>query len=149
MVSSSRDLSGEGVASINLRPPQIGLAAKLVAANYLLGWALFPLSWHYYSRFMSVTDLLISQAFAAALSIWLFFNIYSGRNWARLLFVVVWLLGAAALLTPTSLAVIKAAPAVARASTVLGIAVNLTVLWLLFVSPGRTWFKNRNSMRVA
>jgi hypothetical protein len=68
----------------------------------------------------------------------LIFKISSGRNWARVTFVVIFLLGLV-LGLPGLMAEFQRAPALALVSVVTAV-LQLWAVILLFTSPGKGWF---------
>jgi hypothetical protein len=122
------------------RPSQIVLAIRLAAIAYGLGLVGILVSWDYYSKLQSTGSLVVNQLFSAALMIWIYYKIYVGRNWARIVLLVFSLIGTATMLSSVVMNLLLAAPAIAKVQMVVGVLVNLTVLWLLFLSPGRRWF---------
>ena len=88
-------------------------------------------------------QFFLGQAFGAAIAIWIYYKIYHGRNWARILFLISVLLGLAALLVPMAIEIVKAAPAFMKIVMISGHLINVAVVWLLFFSPGRHWFNKR------
>jgi hypothetical protein len=123
------------------RPRQIVLAVQLAVLGYVLGLVVLLLSWSYYTSIQSATMLIVSQALSLVVFVWLYAKIYAGRNWARITLLVFTLLGFLGLLSETTVKLIMAGPAVAKVQMVVGLGLNLTILWLLFLSPGREWFR--------
>lgn len=123
------------------RPPQVVLAIRLAVAGLIVGLVAMGLSWEYYSSMGGTVSLVVGQTVGLLISVWIYYKIYSGRNWARVLYLVFVLLGLLIFASSTVRAQIFAAPLIARASTVVNNGIALAVLWLLFTRPGSTWFK--------
>jgi hypothetical protein len=123
------------------RPRQVVFAVRLAAVNYVLGLLSILVSWEYFSKLQSPGAILANQLFSVALLIWIYYKIYHGRNWARIVLLVFSVLGALLILSSAVMSLLAAAPFIAKAQMVIGIAVNLIILWLLFISPGRHWFR--------
>jgi hypothetical protein len=128
---------------VRARPREVVLAVQLAAGGYLLGLAVFAASWSYYSRLQSPAQLVMSQTFTLILLAWLYYKVYRGRNWARITLLVFFLFGSLFIFNRTFLNIISATPALAKANMILGTVINIAVLWLLFFSPGREWFRKR------
>ena len=130
------------------RPREVVLAIQLAVANYLFGVAVIVLTWSYYSRFQSTGALITNQVFSVAISLWLYAKIYAGRNWARITLLALSVFGAAFTgffsLNRTFVNIIAGAPLISKVQMAVGLVFTLMILWLLFVSPGREWFKNRS-----
>ncbi len=125
----------------HVRPTQVVLAIRLAALNYGLGLIAILVSWEYFSRLQSIGSLIFNQIFSLALSVWLYYKIYVGRNWARVTLLVFFALGSFMTLSSLVRDLLMSAPVMAKAQMVLGIGIGLTILWLLFFSPGRHWFR--------
>ena len=125
------------------RPRQIVLAVQLAAIGYVLGLAVLVVAWDYYSKLQPNGAVLFNQVFALAISVWLYGKVYAGRNWARIVLLVLAIVGMAFTFNQTFVTLLKAAPLIAKVQMVVGIGTNVAILWLLFLSPGREWFKKR------
>jgi hypothetical protein len=121
------------------RPSQVVLAIKLAVISYLLGLVSIALSWSYYKNLQSPASLFGGQVFAVALITWLYSKIYQGRNWARIVLLVFTIIGL--LFVPLSLPLMKTAPLIVKLQTVVGTIISLWIVWLLFFSPGKEWFR--------
>ena len=123
------------------RPAQIVLAIRLAAIGYVLGLISIAISWDYFSRLQSIGSLIWNQLFSLALLVWIYYKIYVGRNWARITLLVLFVLGAAVMLSRVVMDVLIAAPTLEKVQMAVGMAINLTTLWLLFAPPGSYWFR--------
>jgi hypothetical protein len=101
------------------------------------------LSWDYYSALQPVSVTIATQVLTVVLSGWIYFKIYAGRNWARIVLLVFSIIGAPMYLTDSFMDLMAAAPVLAKVQMVFGAATTLIGLWLLFLSPGREWFRKR------
>src|SRR5262245_33135722 len=100
------------------RPSQVGLVIKLAVINYLLGIVCITFSWSYYKNLQSLGSLIGGQVVTIALGVWLYYKIYQGRNWARIVLLVLTIIGL--LFLPLTLPLIKAAPLFVKLQTVVG-----------------------------
>lgn len=124
------------------RPPQIALAVKLAAAGYALSLLAVVLTWSsFYSKLGSLSYVILNQVVSVAVLIWLYYKIWLGRNWARILILVFTALGALTMLNSTVRATLAAQPPASMVVMLLNYGVSIVILWLLFVSPGRVWFQ--------
>jgi hypothetical protein len=121
------------------RPRQIVWVVQLAAFNYLLGLVSIAIAWDYFSRLQSLVPTIISQAFTLVILFWLYYKIYQGRNWARIVWLVLSLLGFAML--PFTYKLLGAMPGVMKLQMFIGLGVTLAIIWLLFFSPGKHWFQ--------
>ena len=125
------------------RPRQVVIAVQLAAINYVLGLAALLLSWDYFVRLQSAGVLIVNQLFSLALVAWLYSKIYAGRNWARITWLVSYSIGVLFAFNQAVTTLLKAAPLITKVQMVVGLLMSVAILWLLFLSPGREWFKKR------
>lgn len=120
-------------------PPQVTAAIKLWVASYCFGLLMFAWEWDYYSKLPPVA-LVVGQLWTLALSGWLFYKIYRGRNWARITWLVLSVVGFVMTLSGPVTSAVDQMPTTGRVQMVLGMGINAITLWLLFFSPARHWF---------
>lgn len=123
------------------RPAQITAAIWLAAISYGMGFVVVFLSWDYYSKLQTVGTFLVSQLFSLLILVWINYKIYVGRNWARIVVLVFAVIGVLMTLNRAVLDLLASAPTIAKIQMFVGLGLNLTILWLLFLSPGRLWFR--------
>ena len=127
-------------APLGAPPTQVTLAIKLWAASYCLGFFSIVIYWDYFTNLQPAGSLLFNQAFSLAISGWLYYKIYLGRNWARITLLVMAILGFAMSASGTVRSMVSAMPMPIKVQMLLSVGVNFVVLWLLFFSAGRRWF---------
>jgi hypothetical protein len=123
------------------RPPQILFAIKLAAAGYVMGLIVMIICWEYYAVLQSVSATILTQVISLALGVWFYSKIHQGRNWARITLLVFSMIGLLMYSTQGVATLLKAAPALVKAQMAIGLVINFWTLWLLFLSPGREWFR--------
>lgn len=124
------------------RPPQIALVVKLAAGGYVLSLLAVVLTWSsFYSKLGSLSYVILNQLLSVAVLFWLYYKIWLGRNWARILILVFTALGALTMLNSTVRTTLAAQPPAGTIVMLLNYGVSIVILWLLFVSPGRVWFR--------
>jgi hypothetical protein len=124
------------------RPPQIALVVKLAAGAYALSLLAVMLTWSsFYSKLGSLSYVILNQVVSVAVLIWLYYNVWLGRNWARILILVFTVLGALTMLNGDVRSMLAAQPPAGMLVMLLNYGVSIVILWLLFVSPGRVWFQ--------
>ena len=123
------------------RPPQIVTAIWLAVIGYCLGMIVIFLSWDYYAKLQTIGAFIWGQVFTLSLTIWIYHKIYVGRNWARITLLVFTLMGCLITLSRTVMELLATAPTIAKVQMFIGLALNGSILWLLFFSPGRYWFR--------
>lgn len=128
------------------RPRQVVTAIWLAAIGYGLGLLVMFLSWDYYSKLQSTGMFIGSQLFSLAIMVWIYYKIYVGRNWARIVLLVFSILGGLAILNRAVMDLLAAAPAIAKVQMYVGLGLNAAILWLLFFSPARQWFRRSSTV---
>lgn len=123
------------------RPRQVVIAIWLAAIGYGLGLLVMSLSWDYYSKLQSMGMFIGSQLFSLTIMVWIYYKIYVGRNWARIVLLVFSILGGLAILNRAVVDLLAAAPTIAKVQMYVGLGLNAAILWLLFFSPARQWFR--------
>jgi hypothetical protein len=135
------DISGEGASQE--RPAQVALALKLAIIGLALGALAASLSWRQLGSFVITPRLVATQALTLVLVAWVYYNIYVGRNWARILLLAVAITGPFIYLNDAMRTMLLEAPAIAKVSHVVNACISIAVLYLLFTRPGSTWFKRQ------
>jgi hypothetical protein len=124
------------------RPPEVVRAVGLLWLNYAIGIIVMIISWNYQTTLSTPMRIWIQQFLGFLLALWVYHKIYEGRNWARILHLVIVLLSiAGSVLAYRFIAqMLSSAPAMVKASLLLSPMLNLYIVWLLFFTPGRKWF---------
>jgi hypothetical protein len=123
------------------RPTQITTAIWLAAISYVMGLVVVLFSWDYYSRLQTMGAFLGSQLFSLFILIWIYYKIYVGRNWARIVLLVFSVIGVLMTVNGAVMDLLAAAPTIAKVQMFVGLGLSGVILWLLFFSPGRHWFR--------
>jgi hypothetical protein len=121
------------------RPREIVWVIQLAVLNYVLGLISMAVAWDYFARLQPLKSTIISQVFTLVIMFWLYYKIFQGRNWARIVWLVFSLLGLA--IMPFTYQLLDAAPGVIKLQMLIGFAFTLAIMWLLFFSPGKHWFR--------
>ena len=121
------------------RPREIVWVVWLAVFNYGLGLVSIVIAWDYFSRLQSIAPTIVSQAFTLVILFWLYYKIFQGRNWARITWLVLTLLGLA--MMPMTYKFLGAAPSILKLQMLIGFGITLVILWMLFFSPGKRWFR--------
>ena len=126
------------------RPSQVSTATLLLYGSLGLGVINSSVLWpHSRPAFHGFT--LFIQAFTFALLAWLTYNIWRGRNWSRVTFVILWIIG-----FPFSIPIflkLFAHSTLTGSISLLQNALQLGALYLLFTQPGRSWFRSSPNNR--
>lgn len=125
------------------RPRQVVLAVQLAAASFVVGLLVMFLTWDYYVTLQPVGQMVATQIVTLAILVWLYAKIYAGRNWARITLLVLTLVGMLGIFSDTAVALYRGAPMLAKVWMFIGHGLSLVTLWLLFLSPGKEWFRKR------
>ncbi|MCG3123218.1 MAG: hypothetical protein GIKADHBN_01628 [Phycisphaerales bacterium] len=136
-------------APIRTRPKPIALVLQLAVVNYVIGAVTTVVAWDFFAPMQSIGRASISQLVSLAFATWVYYKIYKGRNWARVLLLTFWIVGVAVSFTSTVQNLMSGAPWIVKAQLVLSFGISLAIICLLFTSPGRDWFRKSSSGRVA
>lgn len=124
-----------------VRPKEVLLAVRLLWIMYGVGLLVLAANRAWVISRQSAVVLVTTEAISLVLSFWVYNRILAGKNWARMLL----LLGAASTVLvfsiPQMRAMFQNAPPLTKISAAVKAPFSLYVLWLLFVSPGRHWFR--------
>ena len=123
------------------RPFQVTMAARLLMGSLALGVVTDALLWSRLTSRTSVGFVLGVQAVTVALILWLTYKIWQGRNWARVTQAVLTVAG-----LPFYIPTLKgyfSISAAAGSVSALQTALQLVAIYLIFIGPGRKWFKAR------
>lgn len=126
------------------RPIQVTLAINLWAANICIGFFLDPST-----KPLSAGSLLSTLLLPLILLVWLLYKIYLGRNWARITWLVMSLIGGLVLAGGHFRGIASDMPMPSMVGMLISVGINLVVLWLLFFSAGRRWFSARKKPSAA
>jgi hypothetical protein len=142
--SSASVVDGQKSQEAEGPPYQVVIAIRLAAINYAFGLIMIVAFWDYFSTIQTAGSLIWNQAFSLAFSVWIYYKIYIGRNWARITLLVVGgllvLLATSRVFTDKFMELVGPAPPLVKLSMMIAPAITLTILWLLFLSAGRHWF---------
>ena len=117
------------------RPTQVTVAAIILWTSIAAGCA-------YAFTMLTVASLpAVITVGMVLLSGWVVYEILKGRNWARIILLIVTVAGALALCTSLVLIPISSATRTSYEIRLLESALRITALVLLFVQPGRGWYK--------
>jgi hypothetical protein len=124
------------------RPRGITLVVQLAAAQYLIGLATMAFAWDFYSKLQSVSATVVGQVFTVAITGFLYFKIYQGRNWARITWLIFAVIGLAGIVVTYPM-LAGALPTLAKVQGLIGFVFTAAMFWILFVSPAKEWFRHR------
>jgi len=93
---------------------------------------------------IAVIAILFGAVLFQGLSALLILKIWQGRNWARITYLVLMLLGILSLIqmAATFPVGVQYVPGIEALLTFIGMTLDLVAMYLLFV-PGRAWFRRR------
>ena len=94
------------------------------------------------TRSASIAFFFIALALTAIVYLWLIQSVKNGRNWARIIMLLLTGLGVFSTLLGG-----EDAPALVRAISVIDTIIDITAMVLIFRAPGSTWFAVPTSKR--
>jgi hypothetical protein len=125
--------------AVSERPDQVWTAVVLLWLSIVVGLVLAAIQWKYITSVSSPSVVVLVQIAGLAFFGWLYFKIWHGRNWARIVQLVLTVIG-----LPFSLMqfpeLYQRTPTGALITGV-QLFMKLSALYLIFISPGRIWFK--------
>ena len=133
------DIEDDGRPAV--RPPQVVWAIRLLIFSYLFGVSVIIMNWNYYEALQAVGKTIFGQAVGIAIGAWIYYKVWQGRNWARITLLVFTVLGILGWIAVRITGITANAPAMIRASSIVGLIISVVVVWLLFFSPGKAWFR--------
>jgi hypothetical protein len=142
LILSGENSPAESRGDIMEKPLNVFIAVGLMycstAINLIENVVLDPLGHVHRSPVGTITGLLLGFALAS----FIFQKIFNGRNWARILMAVLYLvfIGLTLLILPKLLEKSYVSGVIFLIQTVL----QVTALILLFTDPGKQWFKSRD-----
>jgi hypothetical protein len=122
------------------KPLAIRRAVALMWSSLALNILIFVIDWRFQVSQSPALVAVLSELIGVALSVWLIVKITVGRNWARIVYLVL-----------LALALIVIVPEIlgsaSRAAHVAGLrmielGMDFATMYLVFV-PGREWFRKR------
>jgi hypothetical protein len=125
------------------RPKEVTQAVKLLWLSFFLGIG----GTFLFQRFDATSaaqwiGVLLGGGLAFGFWAWVIAKIAKGRNWARILFLVLVILGLVATIfvMPTALALYKAQP-LSGVLSLVNFVLEICTMYLLLTAPAREWFK--------
>ena len=129
------------------RPKEVTLAVKLLWISFFLGLAgtfLQPITATTPGHSVPGQWIIVLIGGAIVFGMWalVIAKIAQGRNWARILFLVLVVLGLAVTISviPTALALYKARPS-SGVLSLTNFVLEVYTMYLLLTAPAREWFK--------
>ncbi len=121
------------------RPRQVTIAVALLWVSLALGVPAWHLSASRDPETASHPAFIVFTAIVLVLSVTLNVLIYRGRNWARILLLVLFVIAGALLLVPVD----EPVPAGVLENTLNAgtLVLEAVALYLLFTRPGASWFR--------
>ncbi|MEZ0232686.1 MAG: hypothetical protein ACAH12_07580 [Methylophilaceae bacterium] len=124
------------------KPIEIKRAVNFLWIAIAVGFLKPLINWQYFQQTIAQASLgfiLTVIVLTLAIQIFLIYKISIGRNWARILFLILTLIGMV-IFVPTVLAEVDLSLLSAVISVVQA-GLQITALWIMFTSPGKLWFK--------
>jgi hypothetical protein len=126
------------------RPSQVSRAAALYLAALVLGVINSAYLWHYPTSLGTAGFVVSVPVVTLAVMTWIVIEIWQGRNWARITYLVLTLLGLP--LYVPNLLKFFAVSGVTGSINTLQFILELVALGLLFIGPGAAWLRRPRSL---
>ena len=124
------------------RPAQVSTAVALIWVSLGLGVVNSVLDWRHLTSRSSMSYVLTVQLVTLAIFALLIYKTSCGRNWARLTFLILGVVGVPFFLYQLP-AAFERAP-ISASVGVVQLLLQVGALYLVFSAPGRYWFRRRN-----
>jgi hypothetical protein len=111
---------------VRVKPVAIRRAIVILWTSFALNLFITALDWRYQISQVPPLVLIVSQIFGLCIAVWLFWKIGVGRNWARIVYLVLLLVGLTAVIPEITSSAARAA--------------HIASMVLVF-GPGRGWFQ--------
>jgi succinate-acetate transporter protein len=121
------------------KPSSIALAINLAWASLALGFVRLAIDYQHMQSLAPVVVLISIFVFVFVITAFLVLKMSAGRNWARITFLVLFVIGVIPTI-PMLLADFSRS-AVSGAIGVIQAGLQLYALVLVFTEPGKHWFK--------
>ncbi|MEQ1535132.1 MAG: hypothetical protein ABL923_04580 [Burkholderiaceae bacterium] len=121
------------------KPQPVATAVNLLWASMAVGLVKMLMDFSYLSAVAPAAFTNFVLVFTFALIAFLIFKISVGRNWARITFLVMFVIGMLPTL-PLMLGELSRSPVVGALS-VAQVGLQVYALFLLFTQPGSVWFR--------
>ena len=122
----------------DVRPSQVMTAVRLIVISLIVQVTLTLLEWKPVPSAYGVIDAMLREVFSLVVTIALIVALLRGKNWARVLYLVLsvlWLLVAVAATLRVALTPLQGVGLIAQA------ALTLATVYLLVTDPARPWFR--------
>jgi len=123
---------------LRVKPAAIRRAIVTLWTSFALNLFITALDWRYQTSQVPPLVLILSQIFGLGIAVWLFWKIGVGRNWARIVYLVLLLVGLTAVVPEIMASAARAAHIAGLKMIELGLDIASMVL---VFGPGRDWFR--------
>lgn len=121
-----------------VKPLAIRRAVVLMWASLALNILILVLDWRFQISQAPVLVVILSEVIGVAIAVWLILKITVGRNWARIVYLVLLALGLIVIVPEILGSASRAAHIAGLRMIELGM--DFATMYLVFV-PGREWFR--------
>ena len=124
-------------------PIEIVNLIKILIINYLIGFLLLTFYWDdFFKLHQSITSLLINQFLSTIFISWIFYNIYKGKNWARIIWLITVFFGTLFIFNSTFNSSLT--PTGSKIHLLFSTILNIYIFYTIFISPSRLWFSSNS-----
>jgi hypothetical protein len=120
------------------KPAAIRRAIVLIWLSLALNAFILAIDWRFLSSEIPLLGLIATEALVVALTVWLVIKIEAGRNWARIVYLVLLVISLPIILPDIMTSAERAQHVAGLKMVELGL--DIGTLYLLFL-PGRDWFR--------
>ena len=124
-----------------VKPAQVARATTLLWFSLAIGAVIALLDLYFLQSLASAGFTVFVMAFVLAIIALLIHKISAGRNWARITFLVFFVLGTTSYV-PNLIAMFSRS-AITGSLSLLQVVLQMGALYLIFTNPGAGWFKSK------
>ena len=135
-------LSADKAFTTMERPNDINLAMKCLWATLVFGFMKLVMDSEFIFSQVEPLFAILIMLIVAVLSAFIFNSISQGRNWARITYLVLTLIGFP-MDVSEMMSELGRSPVIGLISAV-NIVLTIFALWLVFTMPGRSWFRRHS-----
>ena len=126
--------------SVRVKPVAMRRAVFLMWASFALNLVIVAIDWKFLVTQSSLPIVVISELIGVGIAVWLILKISVGRNWARIVYLVLLAIGLPVVVPEIMSSADRAAHVAGLKMIELGL--DIGTMYLVFF-PGREWFRKR------
>ena len=137
--------------NMNQRPKNITIATCLLVFSFIIESIKLMFRWNeFYYEVIIVKGIPVyimwAPGFICALFLWIVYKIYSGRNWARIVYLILAIISLLSfVISPKEFLEQFHRSIIDGLTSIMQPIISVTVVYLLFFGLGTNWFRSRTN----